>query len=98
MEDLRILLLGNGGREHALAWKLNQSPRVQVIYALPGNGGTASSGLSKVKNISHVKPTDFCALYDFARDHEVDLAIPGPEVPLVEGVEEWFRGGIAFSS
>lgn len=91
-EHLVILLIGNGGREHALAWKLSQSPRVAHIFAVPGNGGTAQ-GLSKVMNISHVKPDDYPGLVAFARDHKVNLVVPGPEAPLVDGVEGYFRVG-----
>ncbi len=91
-ESLRILLIGNGGREHALAWKLEQSPRVDHIFVVPGNGGTAR-GMSKVENITHVKPDDYLGLVAFARDHEVNLVIPGPEAPLVDGIEGYFRTG-----
>lgn len=83
-KPLRILLVGGGGREHALAWKLSSSPLVQTIFAVPGNGGTAS--LPKTKNISNVSPEDFKALVDFARDNDVNLVIPGPEQPLVDGI------------
>ena len=91
MEDLNILLIGNGGREHALAWKLNESPRVKVIYVAPGNGGTASSGLAKVKNVVNVKVDDFQCLIDFAKEHAVNLVIPGPEAPLVAGIGDACR-------
>ncbi|KAI9841045.1 MAG: Bifunctional purine biosynthetic protein ade1 [Thelocarpon superellum] len=89
-ERLRILLVGNGGREHALAWKLSQSPRTDQIFVVPGNGGTAS-GLPKVVNVDKVRPDDFAALVAFARQHQVNLVIPGPEAPLVAGIEEHFR-------
>lgn len=93
-DSLRILLVGGGGREHALAWKLSTSPLVQTIFAVPGNGGTAS--LPKTKNISSVSPEDFKSLVDFARDNDINLVIPGPEQPLVDGivdyVEEHSRG------
>ncbi|KAL8667955.1 MAG: hypothetical protein Q9202_000421 [Teloschistes flavicans] len=89
-EQLRILLVGNGGREHALAWKLSQSPRVEQIYVVPGNGGTAS-GLRHVANIDKVKPDDFPGLVAFANGHGVNLVIPGPEAPLVAGIEGHFR-------
>ena len=92
MEDLNILLVGNGGREHALAWKLDQSPRVKVIYVVPGNGGTGSGGLKKVKNIDSVKADDFQNLMSFAKEKEVNLVIPGPEAPLVAGIESFCRG------
>lgn len=91
-ESLRILLIGNGGREHALAWKLSQSARVEVIFVVPGNGGTAH-GLPKVKNIPQVRQSDFPGLVTFARAQDVNLVIPGPEVPLVDGIEGFFRKG-----
>lgn len=91
-EQLRILLIGNGGREHALAWKLSQSTQVEIIFVVPGNGGTAH-GLSKVKNVPQVSQGDFEGLITFARAQDVNLVVPGPEVPLVNGVEGFFRRG-----
>lgn len=91
-EPLRILLVGNGGREHALAWKLSQSARVEIIFVVPGNGGTAH-GLAKVKNIPQVQQSDFPGLVIFAKAQDVNLVIPGPEVPLVDGIEGYFRKG-----
>ncbi|KAF2158219.1 phosphoribosylamine--glycine ligase [Myriangium duriaei CBS 260.36] len=87
-QKLRILLVGNGGREHALAWKLVQSSRVEQIYACPGNGGTA--GLQKVTNITSVSSEDFQALLDFSRKHNVNFLVPGPEAPLVAGIADFF--------
>ena len=92
MEDLNILLLGNGGREHALAWKLNQSSRVKRIHVLPGNGGTAV-GLSKVQNVGGIDLGNFEAVMRFAKEHDANLVIPGPEVPLVAGIEMACRAG-----
>ncbi|PHH82417.1 hypothetical protein CDD82_6105 [Ophiocordyceps australis] len=89
MAHLRVLLIGNGGREHALAWKLGQSPLVQHIYALPGNGGTASC--PKVTNVTSVSPDDFDAIVQFAQSNGVSLAVPGPEAPLVGGIEAYLR-------
>lgn len=89
MADLRILLIGNGGREHALAWKLSQSSRVEQIFAVPGNGGTASC--PKVANVGSVKADDFAGLVKFAQDNQISLVVPGPEAPLVDGVEGWFK-------
>ena len=89
MEMLRILLVGNGGREHALAWKLSQSPRVESILVVPGNGGTSSC--SKVSNIDHVKADDYPGLVVLAQKHNVNLLVPGPEAPLVDGIEGYFR-------
>ena len=91
-DQLRILLVGSGGREHALAWKLAQSPLVDAIYAVPGNGGTAL--VPKVDNVNHVSPDDFPALLAFARQHAVNLVVPGPEVPLVAGIGSFFRAGM----
>ena len=87
--SLDVLLLGSGGREHALAWKLAQSPRVGQIYAIPGNGGTAY--VSKVKNVSSVNPSDFCALLAFALEKDVGLVVPGPEDYLCKGVVDYFQ-------
>ncbi|KAH6893554.1 phosphoribosylglycinamide synthetase [Thelonectria olida] len=89
MADLRILLIGNGGREHALAWKLTQSSRVEQIFAVPGNGGTATC--PKVDNVSSVKADDFPGLVKFAEENKINLVVPGPEAPLVDGVEAFFR-------
>ncbi|KAF2457106.1 phosphoribosylglycinamide synthetase [Lineolata rhizophorae] len=85
---LTILLVGNGGREHALAWKLSQSPHVTQIYAVPGNGGT--SLLPKTVNISTVKPDDFAGLVAFSQQHSVNFLVPGPEAPLVDGIVDFF--------
>ncbi|KAL8953965.1 MAG: hypothetical protein Q9222_000175 [Ikaeria aurantiellina] len=89
-DRLRILLIGNGGREHALAWKLSQSPRVDSIYVVPGNAGTARA-LKNVENVETVKADDFPALVAFAKENKVNLVVPGPEVPLVNGIELHFR-------
>jgi phosphoribosylamine--glycine ligase / phosphoribosylformylglycinamidine cyclo-ligase len=88
-QPLRILLIGNGGREHALAWKLSQSSRVETILAVPGNGGTALC--PKVTNVEAVSPDDFPALVEFAKANRVNLAVPGPEAPLVAGVQDHFE-------
>ena len=93
MGELSILLIGDGGREHALAWKLSQSVQVKAIYAVPGNGGTASC--LKVTNVSTVSSSDFPRLVQFAVDNAIDLVVPGPEAPLVNGIEDIFkRAGI----
>ncbi|KAJ7109975.1 aminoimidazole ribonucleotide synthetase [Mycena epipterygia] len=86
--SIRILLLGSGGREHALAWKLSQSPLVEHIFVCPGNGGTDQ--LPKTTNVS-LSSTDFPALVVFAVENELNLVVPGPEQPLVDGVETYFR-------
>lgn len=85
--DMNILVVGNGGREHAIAWKLSQSSSVNHIYVCPGNGGTASLG-PKVSNVPHLDghPSRFLALALFAVENNVNLAVPGPEQPLVDGI------------
>ncbi|WWC62900.1 phosphoribosylamine-glycine ligase [Kwoniella dejecticola CBS 10117] len=90
--DLSILLLGAGGREHALAYKLAQSKRVSKIYVCPGNGGTALMG-GKVSNlpIPYGAPPTFSGIVDFALQNSIDLVVPGPEQPLVDGVEGAFK-------
>jgi phosphoribosylamine--glycine ligase len=89
-DQLRVLLVGNGGREHAIAWKLLQSPRIDHIFVCPGNGGTATLNKDKVSNISSVKETDFEGLVKFADENKINLLIPGPEAPLVAGIVDHF--------
>lgn len=86
--SLRILLIGNGGREHALAWKLSQSPLVDAIIAVPGNGGTATC--PKTSNHTDVSADDFPGLVALAQTQHINLVVPGPEQPLVDGVEAFF--------
>ncbi|KAI1754287.1 phosphoribosylamine--glycine ligase [Xylaria castorea] len=86
---LRVLLIGNGGREHAIAWKLSQSPLVESIIAVPGNGGTATC--SKTTNNTSVSAEDFPALLDLARKNNINFVIPGPEAPLVAGAVDFFE-------
>lgn len=92
--DLVVLLLGAGGREHALAFKLAQSSRVKSVLIAPGNGGTALIG-GKCKNVA--APWGGKAGYEgvvkFAQEQGVDLVVPGPEQPLVDGAEAIFRKG-----
>ncbi len=83
---MKILVLGSGGREHALVWKLKQSPQVTEIFCAPGNGGIA--GLAKCVDI---KADDVPALLKFAQDHKIGLTVVGPEVPLVRGVVDAFE-------
>jgi len=83
---MNILVIGGGGREHALAWKLAQSPKVQMVYVAPGNGGTA--GDARLKNIAI---TDVQALRAWAQEHRIALTVVGPEGPLAAGVVDEFR-------
>lgn len=83
---MKILVIGSGGREHALAWKLSQSPKVQQVYVAPGNGGTALS-----PNLKNVPITDLAALRDWALAEKIALTVVGPEQPLAAGVVDDFR-------
>ena len=83
---MNILLLGNGGREHALAWKINQSPICQQLFIAPGNAGTSNEGI----NIP-IESTDFEAIKDLVLDEEIDMVVVGPELPLVEGIFDYFQ-------
>ena len=83
---MKVLVIGNGGREHALAWKLAQSPKVQTVFVAPGNGGT--NGVPKLTNIAL---TDFTALADFVQVEKVVLTVVGPEGPLAGGIVDLFR-------
>jgi phosphoribosylamine--glycine ligase len=85
---MQVLLIGSGGREHALAWKLAQSPRVARIFVAPGNGGTAA--LAKTENVP-IGVDDLSALLAFARQEAIDLTVVGPEAPLVAGVVDEFE-------
>jgi phosphoribosylamine--glycine ligase len=87
---MKILVIGSGGREHALAWKLAQSPRVAKVYVAPGNAGTARE--AKCENVG-IQATDVPALFAFARDRTIDLTVVGPEGPLAAGVVDTFRDG-----
>lgn len=83
---MKILLLGSGGREHALAWKIAQSARVSQLYIAPGNAGTALVGCNVPIGV-----TDFDALADFVEREAVDMIVVGPEDPLVGGIVDYFR-------
>ncbi|HEX7383862.1 MAG TPA: phosphoribosylamine--glycine ligase [Burkholderiaceae bacterium] len=83
---MKVLVIGGGGREHALAWKLAASPRVQLVYVAPGNGGTARD-----PRLQNVPLTEVDALADFAQRERVALSVVGPEAPLAAGVVDAFR-------
>jgi phosphoribosylamine--glycine ligase len=85
---LRVLVIGSGGREHAIAWKLAQSPTVTEVLVAPGNAGTATE--AKTRNVA-VVATDYARLVDLARAEQVDLTIVGPETPLVGGIVDRFE-------
>ena len=83
---MKILLLGSGGREHALAWKIAQSPKVEKLYIAPGNAGTSEVG----ENIP-LKANDFEAIKQFVASHDVNMVVVGPEDPLVNGIYDSFK-------
>ncbi|HJL61549.1 MAG TPA: phosphoribosylamine--glycine ligase, partial [Pseudomonadales bacterium] len=85
---MKILVTGSGGREHALAWRIAQSPEVSEVILAPGNAGTASDG--KLRNIA-IDVMDFDAQIKFAEEQKIDLTVIGPEAPLVEGVVDKFK-------
>jgi phosphoribosylamine--glycine ligase len=84
---MKILVIGGGGREHAIAWKLSQSPKVSKIFVAPGNAGTCNE--AKTKNIA-IDAEDIAALKSFALEEKIDLTIVGPEAPLVAGIVDVF--------
>src|SRR5262245_61167740 len=85
---MKVLVIGSGGREHALAWKLAQSPRIDEVLVAPGNAGTAHEG--KCRNVA-VAATDIDGLLKLVADENVALTVVGPEAPLVAGVVDRFR-------
>jgi len=87
---MKILLIGSGGREHALAWKLAQSPQVQTVFVAPGNGGTATAKQTTA-GIENLPISDLQDLADFAKREQISLTVVGPEAPLAAGVVDVFR-------
>ena len=90
---MKLLLLGSGGREHALAWKIAQSPKIEKLFIAPGNAGMSNVG----ENVA-IKVNDFEAIRQFVIDRQVDMVVVGPEVPLVEGVSDYFKQDEALKS
>ena len=83
---MKILLLGSGGRESALAWKISQSPLTDALFIAPGNGGTDQYGT----NVA-IKPLDFEAVRKFTADNAIDMIVVGNEDPLVEGIYDYMK-------
>ncbi len=83
---MNILLLGSGGREHALAWKIVQSPKIDHLYIAPGNAGTATVGTNIPLELN-----DFEAIKHFVVEHDIEIMVVGPEVPLVNGIHDFFK-------
>ena len=90
---MNILLLGSGGREHALAWKISQSPRVDKLYIAPGNAGTSQVG----ENVA-ISVCDFDKIADFVLANNVSMVVVGPEDPLVKGVYDYFASNEKLSN
>ena len=84
---MRLLLLGSGGREHALAWKIAQSPKIEKLYIAPGNAGTREVG----ENVP-IKADDFPAIRQFVLENGIGMVVVGPEDPLVKGIYDYFKG------
>ncbi len=86
VRTMRVLLLGSGGREHALAWKISQSPKIEKLYIAPGNAGTSEVG----ENVA-LAATDFEGIKAFVLAHDINMVVVGPEDPLVKGIYDYFR-------
>ncbi len=83
---MKVLVVGGGGREHALVWKISQSPLVEQLYCAPGNGG-----ISKIAHCIDIEATDLEGLARFCKDHKIDLTVVGPELPLTMGIVDFFQ-------
>ena len=83
---MKILLIGSGGREHALAWKMQQSPRVEKIFCAPGN-----AGISQIAQCVDIGVSELDKLVEFAKKENIDLTVVGPEQPLTEGIVDLFQ-------
>ena len=90
---MNILLLGSGGREHAIAWKIAKSSKVDKLFIAPGNAGTAQVGT----NVD-IKADDFPAIKDFVLSHQVEMVVVGPEDPLVKGIYDYFKNDVQLAS
>ena len=89
---MKILLLGSGGREHALAWKIAQSPKVEKLYIAPGNAGTANAGINV-----NIKVNEFDKIREFVVSNHIDMVVVGPEDPLVNGIYDYFKNDAELS-
>ena len=83
---MKVLVIGGGGREHALVWKIRQSPRVERIYCAPGNGG-----IGEMAELVPIGPEEIEKLADFATKEKIDLTVVGPELPLTLGIANLFQ-------
>ena len=91
MLPMNVLLLGSGGREHAIAWKISQSSLLSKLYVAPGNAGT-----NILATNVDLDPMDFPSIGRFIRKHEINMLIVGPEAPLVEGIIDFFQDSDKF--
>src|SRR6516164_285019 len=89
---MRILLLGGGGREHALAWKISQSKACTALFIAPGNAGTSAFG----RNLQ-LEPTDFVSIGKACLDNKINIVLVGPEEPLVKGIVDYFNSDRSLS-
>ncbi len=87
---MNILVIGSGGREHALIWKLRQSPKAKSLFCAPGNAGIAQHA-----RLVSLKPTDLSGLLRFATENAIDLTVVGPEQPLVDGIVDEFEKALS---
>ena len=83
---MKILVIGSGGREHALVWKVLQSEHIEKVFCAPGNGG-----ISEIADCVDIKVDDLDGLLDFAKREGIDLTITGPEIPLAKGIVDLFQ-------
>ena len=90
---MKLLLLGSGGREHALAWKIAQSPKIEKLYIAPGNAGTSEVG----ENVA-IKADDFAAIKEFVVKNDINMVVIGPEDPLVKGIYDYFKNDEALKN
>ena len=90
---MKLLLLGSGGREHALAWKIAQSPKIGKLYIAPGNAGTSEVG----ENVA-IKADDFAAIKEFVVKNDINMVVVGPEDPLVKGIYDYFKNDEALKN
>ena len=90
---MKLLLLGSGGREHALAWKIAQSPKIEKLYIAPGNAGTSEVG----ENVA-IKADDFAAIKEFVVKNDINMVVVGPEDPLVKGIYDYFKNDEALKN
>ena len=90
---MKLLLLGSGGREHALVWKIAQSPKIEKLYIAPGNAGTSEVG----ENVA-IKADDFAAIKEFVVKNDINMVVVGPEDPLVKGIYDYFKNDEALKN